>query len=372
MSKKTIMICGLGGHARGSWLKSITTHPDWDLIGVIDTNTELLGNVEKITGGKVKDDQAFMKISEVLRYGDKPDAMVIATPINTHHVLVKEAMEAGINVICEKNLASTIYQGKQMLQLALDHPELCTAVGTQRRYTTPIWTAKKYLNGPDCQIGELNFIQWNDAFNWGNTMYREGWRQYLAELYAEDQMIHWFDLMRWITEMDIVQVYSDCFIPRGIDWQGSSSVLANLALAKPENYQNRHKWVWARFYGDWKRMGPQEPDYTNLREFCGTKGKFKIDPAWGVMSWIYQDETGTKWEEDGYLPQDNIANLGVPYDGQRIILEQMSRGIDSKGKKQPDNNFKDVFKSFAAVMGAIDSTRTGRAIYVPEYWKNML
>jgi predicted dehydrogenase len=114
----------------------------------VDTETELLGNVERLTGGLLKEDQAFMKIDELETYGVKPDVAVVATPIYTHHVIFKDLLDIGINVICEKNLASTIYQGRQMLQAALDHPELTTAVGTQRRYSVPHWTAKKYLNGP--------------------------------------------------------------------------------------------------------------------------------------------------------------------------------------------------------------------------------
>lgn len=368
MSKKKIVIVGFGAHARGSWLNSIKKHPDYELVGVVDTDTELLGNVERLTGGLLKEDQAFMKIDELETYGVKPDVAVVATPIYTHHVIFKDLLDMGINVICEKNLASTIYQGRQMLQAALDHPELTTAVGTQRRYSVPHWTAKKYLNGPDNQIGTLNFIQWTDAFNWG--LYREGWRQYLTELFAEDQMIHWFDLIRYITEMDIVQIYADCFIAKGIDWQGSNAVIANLALAKPKDYYHRHNWVWCRFYGDWQRRGPTDIN-TDLKEFSGTKGRMTIRGPWCELN-LYTDSGGTKWEEDGVIPDNNILNLGTQYDGQVMILEQMKRGIDSKGKIQPDNNIRDVFKSFAAVMGAIESSRTGRAVFVPDYWKGML
>ena len=367
MVKKCIIV-GLGGHARGSWMKVVKRHPEWELIGIVDTNTELLENIEQITGGALTEDQAFMKIEEVIAYGEKPDMAIIATPIFTHHALVKDAMDNGINVICEKNMASNIYQGRQMVQLALDHPELCTAMGTQRRYVQNHWTAKQYLSGPDSEIGDISFIQWNDAFNWG--LERDGWRRFLPDLFAEDQMIHWYDLLRWISGMDIVQVYSDMFIQKGIDWQGSSTVIANLALAKPEDYNNRHNWTWCRFYGDWKRMGPKDLN-TDLKEFSCSKGRLRIKGPW-VETYMYTNANGDKWEEDGALPDGNIANLGTAYEGQMIILEQMSRGIDSKGKIQPDNNFKDVFKSFAAVMGAIESSRTGKTVYVPDYWKNLL
>ncbi len=372
MSKKLkACICGLGKHARHSWLNNIKKHPDFELKCIIDTDTEMLGHVETITKGQVTDAHAYRKISEMLRFEDKPDLMVVATPIYNHHVMIKQAMDAGINVICEKNMASTIYQGKQMLQLALDNPELSTAMGTQRRYATKHWTAKKYLE-EDSEIGDLNFIQWNDAFNWG--LYREDWRQWLQELFAEDQMIHWFDLLRWITGLNIVQVRADTFIPRGIDWQGSSTVMANIALAHPDDYQHRHNWVWCRFYGDWRRLGPRDV-MTDLKEFCGNKGKFRIHNTWGLRTWLYENEKGDSWEEDGYMPRHDIAGLseeiGGKYTGQMIILEQMKRSIESKGKNQPDNNFRDVFKSFAAVMGAIQSSRNGKAIFVPDYWKHM-
>ncbi len=389
MVKKTAVIVGLGGHARGSWMKSLAKHPDWELVALVDTDTELLENAYEITKRRVPMKNCFTKITELAENMDPlPDLAIIATPIYTHHVLVKETMKAGMHVICEKNMASTIYQGKQMVQLTLDHPELCTAMGTQRRYQIHTWSARKFFQEGECPIGKLNFIQWNDAFNWGDKMYRTGWRQWLQEIFAEDQMIHWFDLMRWVTGLDIVQIYADSFIPTGINWQGSSTVIANIALAKEEDFHHRHKWVWCRFYGDWKRMGPKDLN-TGLKEFSGTKGRARITPGlmpgWGrlfkrknkglvsvIQTHLYEVEgRGSKWKKGGYPPQLDICNLGTKYMDQRIILEQMSRGIDSKGKNQPDNNFKDVFKSFAAVMGAIESSRTGKAIFVPDYWKHM-
>jgi len=358
------MICGLGSHAQASWVPKIKRHPDFELTGIIDTNLNLLENIESFNIG-IKEDQVYANLDELWTLGDKPDIMVIATPIYTHHALAVEALEKGVNVICEKNMASTIYQGRQMVQAALDHPNLGTALGVQRRYTSQTWTLKNYLQDPDKEIGDLAVIQWNDAFNWG--LYREGWRRFLPELFAEDQMIHWFDLLRYITGLDIVQVYMDSFIRNGINWNGSSTVFANIALAKPENYKNRHKWVWCRLYGDWQRKGPRD-DHTETREFDGTKGKIVLQDGKWMTTFIYTNEEGTKWEEDGIMPQDDILNLGTALDTQNIILEQMKRCIDSNGEKQPDNNFCDTFKSFAAVMAAIDSSRSGQAKYVPAYW----
>ena len=63
--------------------------------------------------------------------------------------------------------------------------------------------------------------------------------------------------------------------------------------------------------------------------------------------------------------------MGTSYDGQGIILEQVNRCIDSKGKKQALNSFPQIFKSFAISMAAIESSRTGNSVWVPDYWKDM-
>jgi predicted dehydrogenase len=365
---KKVMIAGFGKHGRGSWYHSIKKHPDWELTGIIDTDLALLEQIPEMNLG-LGEDQVFRNLEEVVKFGDKPDMVILATPIPTHHVMFKEAMDYGINVITEKNLASTIYQGRQMVQACLDHPDLVSAVGVQRRYAPAYWAAKKYLASDANQIGQLCHIRWYDAFNWGSGNYRADWRQYLPELFAEDQMVHWYDLMRYITGMDIVQVKADSFIPNFSNWQGSSAIMAQLALAHPDDYNHRHNWTWVMFYGDWQRRGSP----LSVNEFSGEKGRFVIDHQWGLKLEVYTNEGGSQWEEDGYLPGDagSILDLGTKFEGQGIILEMMKRGIDSKGKTQPNNNVIDVFKSFAAVMGAIESSRSGKAVWVPDYWKDL-
>ncbi|MHA1368797.1 MAG: Gfo/Idh/MocA family protein [Promethearchaeota archaeon] len=361
---KSCIIVGFGSHARNSWYHAIKGHPDWKLIGIVDTDTELLDNVSTLAP-ELDDDMAYISIEDAIRYGNKPDLVIIATPIYTHHVLVKDAIDNDINVICEKNMASNINQGRQIVQMALDHPKLSTAMGHQYRFFTRNWIAHKYLNSEDNEIGKLSFIRAHECFNFGE--YRRGWRRWLQDLNLEDQAIHFFDLIRYISGMDIIQVKADVFIRNFSDWQGSSTTLANLALATPENYKHRRQWVWCEYYSDWQRRGP--PEF--LWEFSGDRGRFIIDENWGLKLWLYKDEQGFKWEEECYLAVDAGPVRETPYVGQQVILEQMSKSIDSGGKIQPDTNFIDAFKSFAVTMAAIESSRTGKAVFVPKYWEDM-
>jgi predicted dehydrogenase len=360
----TCVFIGFGSIAQ-SWLREIKSHPEWKLIGIIDVDTELLGNIETMPQLKDMDLQGDTSIDNFVALNQKPDLAIICTPIYTHHVLVKETMDHGINVICEKNMASSIYEGRQMVQLALDHPELGTAVGTNYRYQAHNWTAKKYMQN-DPSIGKLAYIRWASAGNWGEK--RTGWRRWIQDIYIEDMAVHHLDLMRYITGLDIVQVKADLFIPRYSQWQGSSSVFVNLGLAAPEDYNHRHNWVWAQYYGDWQMRGRGFNDVT----FYGEKGQAKFS-EWGLDLKIYKDTEGKEFEEDGFLMADAgpIEGYDDKHQSQGHILEEMHRCIESGGQEQPLTNFKEAFKSFAVSQGAIESSRYGKNIWVPNYWKDL-
>ncbi len=362
---KTCVIIGFGSIAQ-SWLSAIKAHKDnWKLIGIIDTDTELLGNVETMPQLKGMDLATATSIDTFCALEKKPDLVIICTPIYTHHVLAKETMDLGINVIVEKNMASSIYQGRQMVQCALDHPELSTAVGTNYRYQAQYWTAKAYMqNNPS--IGKLAYIRWYSGGNWGEK--RTGWRRWIQDIYLEDMAVHHFDLMRYITGLDIVHVKADTFIPNYSEWQGSSTCFVNMGLAKPEDYDHRRRWAWAQYYGDWQRRGPG----CNEVEFMGDKGSAKFS-NFGLELKIYKDTEGKKFEEDGFLMADagSVEGFNTPYTSQAFILEQMKRSIESGGKEQPLTNFKEAFKSFSVSQAAIESSRTGDAVWVPAYWADL-
>ncbi len=71
-------------------------------------------------------------------------------------------------------------------------------------------------------------------------------------------------------------------------------------------------------------------------------------------------------------PVSDVENLGTDLEGDSIILEMMSRGIDSNGEKQPGTNFKEAFRSFAVSVAANESSRYGTTVWVPNYWKDWL
>ena len=368
--KKTCVIVGYGSQGR-YWHSTIKKHEDWELIGVVDTNTELLENLDTLTGGEIDDDAGYVSIEDCVRFAGKPDMAVVATPNFTHHGIVKEVMDLGINPICEKNMAGTLTQGKQMVQNAIDHPELCTAMGTQYRFGVGPWTMKCFFDekvGPDKEIGELAFIDWED-YNYRGVK-RWGWRRFLEDIYLDDVGVHWLDTIRYVTGMEYTQIQASTFIMKGKGegWYGSTTAMALMGLAKPEDFKDRHKWVWVRFIGDWGRKGAT----VTKQDYAFTKGRAK-NSMWGVETFICNDPNDSrKVEEDGYMPRNDVEGYGADIVGQAVILSQMSDAINTGGEKQPGTNFCEAFKSYAASMAFKESSNTGKAVWCPDYYKNLL
>ncbi|HVU16775.1 MAG TPA: Gfo/Idh/MocA family oxidoreductase [Candidatus Didemnitutus sp.] len=85
------------------------------------------------------------------------DAVVVATPTSTHHALVKAALEAGKDVLCEKPLARTAAECRELADLAVAKGRILM-VGHVFLYNSGVLHLKT-----DLDRGELGRIYYIDA-----------------------------------------------------------------------------------------------------------------------------------------------------------------------------------------------------------------
>jgi predicted dehydrogenase len=83
------------------------------------------------------------------------DAVLIATPISTHHALAMRALEAGKHVFVEKPMAMTVGECDEMCDAA-EARGLTLMVGHTFVYSPPVRTVKSILDRGD--LGEVRFI----------------------------------------------------------------------------------------------------------------------------------------------------------------------------------------------------------------------
>ena len=106
--------------------------------------------LQKSSTGRPTDPAAITRAPDV-------DAVVVATPVQSHFALVKEALEAGKDVLCEKPLAATVDECRALCNLAVAHQRLLM-VGHVFLYNPSVQHLKI-----DLDRGELGRIYYMDA-----------------------------------------------------------------------------------------------------------------------------------------------------------------------------------------------------------------
>jgi predicted dehydrogenase len=109
-----IGIVGLGAWGTRAHLPAFASLPGVEVVAVVDPDEAAArGAARAHDVGRVETDAMRL-------FGDPGglDAVVIATPDDTHRDLVIAAFEAGLHVLCEKPLAYSVDQAEQMLAAA--------------------------------------------------------------------------------------------------------------------------------------------------------------------------------------------------------------------------------------------------------------
>ncbi len=155
--------------------------------------------------GERAGDVATFADSAALAASGLVDAVIVASPNNTHRDVLAPLFDAGLHILCEKPLATTIPDARWIVERAAQSPGIFwTAM--EYRYMPPAAAFIDQVHGG--RIGDLKMLSirehrfpflvkvgdWNRfAENTGGTMV--------------EKCCHFFDLMRLITQSEAVRVY---------------------------------------------------------------------------------------------------------------------------------------------------------------------
>lgn len=117
---------------------------------VCDLSSERIEHMQSL----YPDLPAFTKFSDVLEKGDV-EAVVVATPVNTHYPVARQALEAGKHVLIEKPMASSVAECEELVSLA-EARGLTLMVGHTFLYSEPIHHIKSIVDSGE--IGDLLYI----------------------------------------------------------------------------------------------------------------------------------------------------------------------------------------------------------------------
>ena len=175
--------------------------PGAEIVAIADPEPTSLGWARDAIGADVP---AFADAAALVA-GARVDAVVVASPNYTHRAVLAPLFDAGVAILCEKPLCTTVADARWAAERAAAHPR-------------PFWTGMEYRFMPPAaafideihngKVGRLQMLSirehrfpflekvgdWNRfARNTGGTMV--------------EKCCHFFDLMRLITQSEPVRVY---------------------------------------------------------------------------------------------------------------------------------------------------------------------
>lgn len=129
------------------------------------------------------------------------DGLLIATGTATHPELIKAGVDAGIPVFCEKPVGVNVEESLPILDYVREHNGT-VQIGHQRRFDAGYVEAKRAYDA-----GELGWIHSLRAITGDMTPPPVEFLATSGGLFR-DCSVHDFDILRWLTGREIVEVYS--------------------------------------------------------------------------------------------------------------------------------------------------------------------
>ena len=153
MKTLRIGIVGCGGIANGKHLPAIKRNGNFEAVAFCDLIEERAVKAKEEYG--TPDARVYTDYRELLQ--EELDAVYVLTPNNAHAPVTIAALKAGKHVMCEKPMAKTYAEAKEMVETAKETGKILT-IGYQNRYRQD----SQYLKRA-CENGDLGDIYYAKA-----------------------------------------------------------------------------------------------------------------------------------------------------------------------------------------------------------------
>lgn len=316
-------------HAEG-YVPLLQALPDVELLGVADEDEQRGRQFAEQFGARLFDSYADLLAAA-------PDGVVVCSENSRHRALVELAAAAGVHVLSEKPLATTLADAQAMLAACASSGVLLMTAFPMR-FSTPLLQIKARLDA-----GELGQVYCFNAVNQGEMPARH--RAWFVDPALAgggalmDHTVHLADVMRWYLGSEVVEVYAQT---NHILHAGTVNVetggLVMLSFANG---------VFATIDCSWSRPASW-PSWGGLGlELITARGAISVD-AFRQNLTIYNERVGrplwTYWGSD--------ANTAMLAEFVAAIRE----------RRAPSVSGEDGYRALQITLAAYESAQTGRQV----------
>lgn len=222
MKKVNIGIIGLGAVGE-RLLKQFIAHPQTEVVAISDVNHERMNEVRRT----FVDAKAYANYQDLIS-DDKVDLVYVAVPPKFHHSIALDVLQAGKHILCEKPLANTYEEAKEMADKAID-AGVVHAMNFPLPYSEPVQILEQKVKAKEIgKVKRIDFImhfpQWPRAWQQNPWIAKREQGGFVREI-----MPHYIQAIRQIFG-DIVDVKSFIDYPEN-DEDCEVGIIARLRLA---------------------------------------------------------------------------------------------------------------------------------------------
>lgn len=315
--------------------------PHGQCVAVCDIYKPNLDQAVELFGGKVS---GYTDYRELLD-DSSVEAVFITTPLYLHYPVMRDALEAGKHVFCEKSLVFTPEEIHGLRALHEQKPELVIQVGLQRRYSDFYKTAKELVDKG--VIGDITHIQaqWHRNKSWRrkvpNPSMEEqiNWRMYrkFSGGLCAELMSHQVDVADWMIGSHPEKVMG----VGGIDyWKDGRDIYDNIQLVF--EYPGGQKLQYSSIMTNRHIEGRRVPGDGCREIIMGTDGSIELtlipygegmwfrDPMPKKMGDEEKDSEGGAWVAGATVADMLEQGDGLPIIPNAIDVENADMGFIAK------------------------------------------
>jgi myo-inositol 2-dehydrogenase / D-chiro-inositol 1-dehydrogenase len=175
--------------------KNIARHPGVQLVAVSDVNIESAKNIAAATGAEAVSDIAEIFNNRAIH------AMLVATPTDTHVNYLQHAADAGKAIYCEKPIGLDYEEAEKAVR-AVRATGVPVMLGFNRRFDESHAALRQALDRGE--VGKVEIVQLTSR---GPKPPPISYVK-VSGGQLRDQTIHFFDLLRWLTNDEPVEVHA--------------------------------------------------------------------------------------------------------------------------------------------------------------------
>lgn len=324
-----VIQAGVGGFGR-HWIDVLSGLPEVELVALVDIDPLALATAGRSSG--LGREAWFSNLDEALATAEA-DMLVCVTPPALHRAHVTAGLAAGLDVIVEKPLALTMEDGLAIAAAAEQYGRL-VAVAQNYRYRPATWTMAQLVRTG--AIGALGQVRLDFYKGWHFT--DNDFRRRMDDVLLADMAIHHFDLLRFISRQDAVDVHGRSWNPPWSDNAGDTSANLTFTLGNGGRFVYNASWAAQGDFADWNGNWLVEGDGGSITY---SNGELVLRRALGH----YQAEI---------VPDVQVA--GPPYlDQAAVVMDMIAARTEGR---RPSTHVQDNLNSLAMVLAAVEAARS--------------